>query len=183
MNVLRPSEIVDVEGDVVFEAGPIQDAPNWQDEAIEILGELDSGLTIACPRKDYAPGEFVYEAQVDWETHYLNRAARCGAIMFWLAKEADKSVWRGVIEDLGAAVSRLLFWKEHAHRRPYAQTSRFELGEWKMRHQTDGTKLVVGIERGFGNERYIRRRFGQDCPDVPILDNLPDTCEAVVEIL
>ncbi len=67
--------------------------------------------------------------------------------------------------------------------RAYAQTSRIELGEWKVRHERDRVKMAIGIERGFSGERYIRRRFGQDCPDVPILSNLTDTCKAVLELV
>jgi len=44
----------------------------------------------------------------------------------------------------------------------------FELGEHFVRFQIGGTpNLVVGIEKGFPNERYIRH------------DSLEDTCAAV----
>jgi hypothetical protein len=32
--------------------------------------------------------------------------------------------------------------------------------------------MVVGIEEGFGNERYIRRRLSQDTPGIPISNSL-----------
>lgn len=79
-----------------------------------------------------------------------------------------------------------MFWlaaqSEETPGRAYAQTSRFELGEWKVKHELSGVKLVVGVEDGIGNERYIRRRFGQDSPNVPLLGSLSDTCEATVEL-
>ncbi len=159
-SVLRPPGIPQVEGQVVFLAGPIQGAPNWQDHAIEIFDSKTSDLTIASPRKNYDPDEFVYEKQVDWETHFLRQAGRLGVVMFWLANQVEETPGRS-----------------------YAQTSRFELGEWTVRHQAKGTKLAIGIEEGFGNERYIRRRLGQDCPDLPIFDNLPDTCNATLGLL
>jgi len=117
-------------------------------------------LVIASPRRDYAPGEFVYERQVDWETHHLRRAGRLGLVMFWLASQTEETPGRA-----------------------YAQTSRLELGEMKVRHETKAERLVVGIEEGFGNERYIWRRMSQDCPHVPILNNLEDTCEATLDLL
>lgn len=80
--VLLPPEIIDVEGDVVFLGGPIQGAPDWQSEAIDIIHGMDSELVVASPRKDYPEGTFVYERQVDWETHFLERAAARGIIMF-----------------------------------------------------------------------------------------------------
>lgn len=158
--VLLPPAIVEIEGDVIFLAGPIQGAADWQTEAITVLQSLDSCLWAASPRREELDQQFLYEAQVDWETHFLRRAAQQGAVMFWLAKEF-----------------------KHFCERAYAQTSRFELGEWKVRHERDGTLLVVGIEPGFTNETYIRRRLSQDCPAMPICSSLQDTCQKTVELL
>ncbi|MBI3984308.1 hypothetical protein HY346_03340 [Candidatus Microgenomates bacterium] len=157
--MLQPPEIVEVEGPVVFLAGPIQGAPLWQPEAARLLHELVPSLTVANPRRDYPPGEFQYNQQVDWETHYLRRAGKFGVIMFWLAAQTEPTPSRA-----------------------YAQTTRFELGEWKSQHEWTSTKLVIGIEKGFGNERYIRHRMGQDCPEVPILSTLAEACEVVASI-
>jgi hypothetical protein len=82
---------------------------------------------------------FDFTRQVDWETHYLRRAATSGAILFGLAKEA-----------------------RHRCERAYAQTSCFELGEWKARHERGEASLVIGIESGFDGASYIRRRLRQD---------------------
>lgn len=148
-----------VSGPLIFLAGPIQGAPDWQSEAIRLVKAMAPDIHVASPRRKYLDREFVYEAQVDWETSYLRRAAQDGAILFWLAKEA-----------------------EHRCDRAYAQTTRFELAEWKMRHERDGTKLVVGIEDGFTNARYMRRRLSQDCPRVPIYDNLEFACGGAVRM-
>ena len=145
---------------VIFLAGPIQGTGDWQGEASAIILARRPGVLIASPRRVYVPGEFDYAKQVDWETHHLRRAARNGVILFWLAREA-----------------------ELVPARAYAQTSRFELGEWKMRHERDGVKIVIGIEPGFSGERYIRRRFAQDCPEVPMPSTLPETCEHALEAL
>lgn len=108
---------------------------------------------IASPRRKIDE-EFVYEEQVDWETFHLRRAAVNGVIMFWLARELD-----------------------HHPDRAYAQTSRFELAEWKLRHERDKVELVVGIEEGFSGARYIRRRISQDCPEVSLDMTLEETCQ------
>jgi hypothetical protein len=158
--VLKPPEIVEADGKVVFLAGPIQGAPDWQSDAIKLIHNLDSQLVVATPRKNYSQDEFIYEKQVDWETHFLNRAAKHGAVMFWLAKQTQETPGRS-----------------------YAQTSRLELGEWKVRHERDGTILVVGVEEGFGNARYIHRRLSQDCPEVPIMDSLEEVCKKTVSLL
>jgi hypothetical protein len=52
-----------------------------------------------------------------------------------------------------------------------------------MKHEYEDAKLTVGIEEGFGNARYIRRRFGQDSPDVKIADSLEAMCENAVDLL
>lgn len=164
INIVHPPEMVETKDPVIFLAGPIQDGPDWQAEAIEIFRATNTDVTIASPRKGHAEWDFVYEKQVDWETEYLRRAAKLGVMMFWLALQ----------NNLSDADERGFY-------RAYAQTSRFELGEAKMKHQLNGAKLVVGIEPGFGNDRYIRRRLSQDCPDVPILNTLGETCRVAVE--
>src|SRR5215470_516294 len=150
--VIFPPEYPAIDGSLVFLAGPIQGARDWQAEAVRLLGTHAADLHVANPRREYPPGTFEYAAQVDWETHHLRRAAERGVILFWLAGEAE------VVPG-----------------RCYAQTSRFELAEWKVRHERDGVKLVVGIEGGFSGARYVRHRFGQDCPGVPLCDSLEET--------
>lgn len=151
--VIHPPEYPVIEGPLVFLAGPIQGAPDWQAEAARLLGALAPALHVASPRRKYLPGEFDYAAQVDWETHHLRRAAAGGVILFWLARE--------VVPAPGRA---------------YAQTTRFELAEWKVRHERDGARLAVGVEAGFTGERYVRRRFAQDCPGVELCGSLEETC-------
>lgn len=155
------------EGPVIFLAGPIQGARRWQDDAIEYILENSDGINVASPRRPLdrkkRKGPFtdeMYNEQVDWETHHLQEAGKNGVVLFWLANE-----------------------KEHMCERAYAQTSRFELAEWKMKHEKDGSQLVVGIEDDFTGARYIRRRMSQDCPEVQILDNLEKTCQAAIDLI
>lgn len=158
--LLHPPEIVEIDQPVIFLAGPIQGAPDWQSEAATKIHRMDSSIVVASPRRDYPDGTFVYEKQVDWETHFLRAAGRRGVICFWLATQT--------VETPGRA---------------YAQTTRFELAEWKMRHEYDGVKITLGVEEGFGNARYIKRRISQDCPDVKIADNLDEMCQNAVELV
>lgn len=144
----------------IFLAGPIQGTWNWQKEAIKILQSSKLVFAIASPRKEYLNNTFDYNAQVDWESHYLKKAEKSGVILFWLAKE-----------------------QEHFPERAYAQTSRFELAEWKVNYQQGNIKLVLGIEEGFSGARYIRRRFEQDCPKIQIQSTLEDTCQEALNFL
>src|SRR5690606_29490452 len=113
-----------------------------------LIHDMNPNIAVTSPRKHYPEGTFVYERQVDWETHFLRRAGEQGVIAFWLAAQTEETPGRSD-----------------------AQTTRFELAEWKVRHERDGAKLALGIEEGFGNARYIRRRFSQDAPNVPITDS------------
>lgn len=155
-----PPTIQDPEGPMIFLAGPIQGALDWQSDATKVLRGLNASIHIANPRRDYLDGEFDYAAQVDWETHFLRRTSTNGVVLFWLANEHN-----------------------HIHERAYAQTTRFELAEWKVRHERDDVKLVVGIDENFSNARYIRRRFSQDCPNVPLTDTLEASCEAAFQLI
>lgn len=159
-NLYVPPDILEINSPLIFLAGPIQGAKDWQKEAIKIIHDIDPNVGIASPRRDRLAKDFIYEEQVDWETHHLRKAAENGVILFWLSKEF-----------------------EHDHDRAYAQTSRFELAEWKIRHERDGAKLIIGIEDGFTGAKYIRRRFSQDCPEVPILNSLEETCKKAVELI
>jgi hypothetical protein len=158
--ILVPPKLTDVEGPLVFLAGPIQGAPDWQTDALRWFQTQAPNLAIASPRHAYAPGEFDYIAQVEWETYYLRRAAQRGVILFWLAREVVS-----------------------VPNRCYGQTTRFELAEWKVRHERDGVPLVVGIEEGFSGARYIRHRLRQDCPAIPLVESLEQACRAAVELI
>ena len=150
----------EVEGPLVFLAGPIIDAEDWQSKAIEIIHKLRPDINIASPRRPVFDAGFVYNEQVDWETAYLNRAAKDGVILFWLSKEF-----------------------KHDPNVSYAQSTRFELAEWKVKHERDGAKIALGIEEGFTGAEYIRCRFNENCPDIAIMDSLQKTCEKAVSLL
>ncbi len=166
MKVIYPSEKAQKEDIIIFLAGPIQGARNWQKEAIKIIEKIAKEknildrITIANPRWEYLSNKVDYETQVDWETEYLNKSSKTGIILFWLEKEQD-----------------------HYCDRAYAQTTRFELAEWKVKHQLIESKVVLGINEKFTNRRYITRRFNQDCPDVNICMSLEDTCKEAIDVV
>ena len=126
-------------------------------------------LLIATPRSLIWPDpHFDFEKQTDWETKYLWQASETGAILFWLAKQIELSPI-----DEATGFNRI-----------YSQTTRFELGEWKTRTQLDkNIKMVVGIEKGFADGDYVRQRFQQDCPHIPVTDSLEETCQIAVELV
>jgi hypothetical protein len=160
--ILTPPTYRDVTGPLVFLAGPIQGAPDWQGEALAILGPVP-GLHVASPRRDL-PGkreftEGLYNEQVDWEHFHLERAGQDGVVLFWLAREVV-----------------------HHCDRAYAQTTRFELAEAVTLHRCKGTKVVVGIEEGFTGARYLRRTLTRKAPGIPVGSSLLWTCEAAIAL-
>lgn len=137
------------DGPTIFLAGPIQGAPNWQAEAMRMIA---GQANVASPRRTWSkPDQF--EEQVEWETFWLTLCAKQGIILFWLANQVT----------------------EHPER-VYAQTTRFELGEWITK--LDG-KIALGIDSEFQGARYIRHRakhFG-----TPIFDTLGKTVMHAVQ--
>ena len=153
-----------IDAPLIFLAGPITGAYDWQSQAIDIIQETAPDLYIASPRRktsfrDYPEGFRIkmFNEQVDWETYHLNQAAENGSILFWLAKEF-----------------------EHSCDSAYAQTTRWELAEWKVKHERDGARLALGIEDGFSGRRYIKRRIMQDSPGIRIHSTLEDTCNEAI---
>ena len=152
---------------VLFLAGPIQGAPNWQAEAIDHIttaaGLHRASLDIANPRRPIASmGEFtreMYVEQVRWEHHYLRIAGYRGVTLFWLAKEA-----------------------QHVEGRSYGQTTRFELGEAVTLHRLAGQLVVVGIEDGFTGASYVRLTLAEKAPNIPIVKALDAACAEAVAI-
>jgi len=146
---------------LLFLAGPIQGAPDWQSAALVRFAN-HAGLAVASPRRPaflkLLPAD--YAAQVEWEHHHLDCAAAHGVILFWLPREAI-----------------------HRCDRAYAQTTRFELGEAVTRQRWQGIKVVVGIEAGFSNERYLRQTIASKAPAIPLCDTLPQTCDAALRLL
>lgn len=156
---------------LIFLAGPIQGAPDWQKEAIKTLSNSyirSDTLHIANPRRagglDPDFNDEKYEEQVKWEKHHLRQAARQGAIIFWFAAQ-----------DLS------LQYKEG---RPYAQTSRIEFGRvmgWL--DYNPAIEVAIGIEPDYegGSERYFRGCAKEHY--LPIFDTLGVVCEEAVKEL
>lgn len=142
---------------LIFLAGPIQGTDEWQTRAAEIIHSLDSNIEIASPRRlDFKPED--YYDQVDWETYHLHAA---DGVLFWLANET-----------------------QHLCERAYAQTTRFELGEWTMRYNfMRDFELSIGADSNFTNTRYISHRLSQELPEIKIYTTLEETCEDMVKKL
>ena len=67
---------------------------------------------------------------------------------------------------------KLYHWKT----RSYAQTTRFELGEWYGKGMDN---FVVGVQPGFHGERYIKYKFEQD--DYKVETNIKDVTKNIIK--
>jgi hypothetical protein len=156
--LVAPRDVEDLDGPLIYLDGPIQGAIDWHSEAIGVLDEFAPGIHVASPRAKVWKGKF--EQQLAWEVKYLDRAAREGVILYWMAKET-----------------------QHRCNRAYAQAARFQLGEWCARSRAGLARLVVGIEKGFTGGVYLRRRLTLAYPNIPVCRSLRQTCIAAAELV
>lgn len=149
----------------IFLAGPIQGAPDWHNEFIQKLKDelknvsLNKNIIICSPKRGEIDHNFKYNEQVDWESYYLNKASKHGVVVFWLSNEQNK------IED-----------------RSYAQTTRFEIGEWWSKGRSiNNFKIVVGAEEGFKGLKYISKKFTDAYPGFKLNTNIDDMISNIIE--
>ncbi len=159
----------DNENDIaIFLAGPIQGAPNWHDEFIQKLKDklknalLNRNVLICSPKRiEVDHTNFEYNEQVDWESFYLNKASKNGVVVFWLANEKEKVTGRC-----------------------YAQTTRFEIGEWWAKGQSiKDFNIVVGSEENFDGLKYISKKFTDSYTGFRMNTNIDDMVDDIVEKL
>ncbi|MBI2626392.1 MAG: hypothetical protein HYW69_02240 [Candidatus Nealsonbacteria bacterium] len=161
--VIIAPRYVELQSPIIFLAGPIRGAADWQGQATEYIKRKKPQLNIASPRRllitqdDFPEPMFV--EQINWEHYHLRMAAESGVILFWLAKELD-----------------------HRCDRSYAQTTRFELGEAAAIHRFTGAKVVVGIENGFTGGKYIRKTLAGKYPGIPVCSSLEETCDMAIKL-
>jgi len=167
--VILPKSFVEIEGPLIFLAGPIRGAPNWQDEAIDMLLSRYNSLSIASPRRgirdEIAPyvvqnAENSFPRQRAWERHYLGYAAREGAILFWLPGEA-----------------------EHNCKKVYGAMTRLELGQWMTQYRfNQSVRFCIGSDGAFPELKTIRYDLELDAPDKDIRESLEETCDEAVRL-
>lgn len=159
---------------VLFLAGPIRNAPKWQEQAIEILLRKNPDIFVAAPLRTVSDHlkSFIeidqesyetFERQRAWEQHYLYSAARNGCIVFWLPKEDSL--------------------KEYADK-VYAHITMLELGEWIERVKQDpNIHLVVGTDGQFPEWRTIEFEIKAEIPKTIIYHSLEETIDAALNLI
>lgn len=165
--VLLPPDYQQVTGPLLFLAGPIKGAADWQSQAIAYLHEREPTLTIASPRTVRATdaysatfSEDQYIAQAEWEHRHLEQAMWHGLVLFWFAPES-----------------------QHFCDRAYAQTTRVEFGDALCRASQGQARLVVGGTPEYPGYKYARWRLQRLLPQAPFFPTLEETCLAALALL
>lgn len=130
----------------VFLAGPIQGAPEWQFE----MPEYDNVVWFS-PRRPSTldKSTFNYNEQVEWETKALLSS---NVVLFWIPKQL-----------------------ETVEGRSYAQTTRYELGEYIAR----GKKVIIGVYDEFPGRRYLEYKAANYSNVLGIYNNLNDCLDCL----
>jgi hypothetical protein len=167
--IIPKTYVLELRTPVIFLAGPVLSAPNWQDEAVKILSEHESGLIIVSPRrgirneiaKYVATGDKNYfPRQRAWERHYLDIASKIGCIMFWLPGE-----------------------QIHNCNKVYGSTTRLELGEWITNYRYDNSvRFCIGSDGNFPDLDIIEYDLSLDAYHKIISKSLEETCEEAFRI-
>lgn len=133
-----PEELPKKDNYWVFLMGPIQGAPNWQQEVFDKFPE-DIPVTFLSPRRKNNPvgsedlkqvfSDEEYRKQVEWETLGLRT---CDCILCWFPLPAEEIPGRS-----------------------YAQTTRFELGENLAR----GKRIICGYDPKIPGNRYFLNKI------------------------
>lgn len=167
--LILPNTLVEkIDCPLIFLAGPIMCAPNWQDEAVNIILKREPGFTVASPRGDIREkiakyvlsGSDAFSRQRAWELHYLHFAAKAGAIMFWLPGEA-----------------------KHSCQKVYGAMTRVEIGEWLIQYSHDNSvRFCIGTDGRFPEFSPIKHDINHYAPNKIIQETLESTCSEAIRI-
>lgn len=152
---------------LVFLAGPVQGAPDWQSLMAQEIFDARPDVAVASPRRrPEDETSFNPEEQVLWEHESLLRARRFGTIGIWWAAQdlSDASYRQG---------------------RAYAQTTRIEEGMTFGWHEfRPGFVPVIGFDseygpNGGGSESYSR--IMANILNIPVHDSIDDFTNALMK--
>jgi len=159
--ILPKTYVENIDKPLIFLAGPIRDARDWQEPTINYITSNNKDVIIANPRWDAS--EYIwnlaiggridyFKRQRAWERHYLDIAKHNGAVLFWLANA------------------------------PGLMT-RLELGQMMTRYKFDkSTKFCVGGEKEFMDIETIKYELSIYAPDKKIFETLEETCQEAIKL-
>ena len=159
---------------VLFLAGPIRNAPKWQDALIKELFPKQESIFIASPTRELSKEMMIHtepdkddyqtvKRQRAWEQYYMNQASESGCILFWLPEEASP--------------------KEHPEK-IYAHITMMELGLWIARKKLNpNLNIVIGTDKKFPEWSTIKFELDTEVPSIPISYSITETIENALELI
>jgi len=159
---------------VIFLAGPIRNAPKWQEEAVRIFLKRNESVFVASPTRELShdlmkfvekddPSKYqTFERQRAWEQNYLYAASKKGCIIFYLPKEMEE--------------------KEFPEKL-YSHITMMELGEWiARRKENEGINLVIATDGDFPEWSTIHYELKTEIPNVPVCKSLEEAIGIAINL-
>jgi len=175
--ILPNTKISNLKAPLIFLAGPIKGAGNWQNRAIEILQSLNPTTYIASPNMQVQSNhlenqarsnELNFQYQLDWERYYLKKASETGAIMFWLPTQ----------------IEAMPISKKSGFPTVYARDTRPETSGWgwKLLETNSNARVIIRGEEGFDGYDVIKRNFLAIKPNTTFHSTLEQTCQEAIKL-
>ncbi len=160
--ILPKTYIENIDRPLIFLAGPIRDARDWQETAINYIISNNKDVIIANPRWDASDRlrDMALKGKIDgyfprqrqWERHYLNVASSNGAVLFWLENAPGL-------------------------------TARLELGQLMTQYRYDSsTRFCVGADEHFSDIETIKYDLSVDAPGKIVYSTLEKTCQEAIKL-
>jgi hypothetical protein len=142
--ILIPTRYVKDTTPLIFLAGPVKNAPEWRNYAIDFIRRVDKNITIAVPAPTNDAIKYIredlskyivdenesgrYTNYRNWKEKYEDIAANNGALMFWIPREE----------------------KEYLEYEEYGLATAYEIEYWADILRVDkNLNVSVGIEGTF----------------------------------
>ena len=171
--ILLPKTSAQTNEPIIYLAGPILNAPEWQDEASLYILKKEPNIIIATPRsgiRDTIQPYIITEEQdktkfprqVAWEKEHLTIASRTGAILFWLPEQKKQL---------------------DEEEKVYGALTRVEIGQWMTEYKHDPRiHICFGTDGKFSEIDQIQWYLQQYAPDKKIHATLEETCDEAIRI-
>ncbi len=149
---------------VIFLAGPLNSAPQWQRQASCMIFNRMKKVTVCSPRMishEEQGCDYTFTRQRAWERYYMDRAAEYGTILFWMPEVDPQHDYKGLT---------------------YGATTRFELGEWMTRASLDKSiNVEIGAQEGFNTIHTIAYDMQRLLPEKVLHTSLSSLVDAAIE--
>lgn len=147
------------DGPLTMLFGPLEHAPNWQEDAIALLS-VNPALNIASPRPvELLQGETKEQIseRIRWEDRYAHAALRTGVVLFWFPRPLTPA-------------------------ESYAKEALFRLGKVFSYGTAHPLRCAIGVEPGFAGEVWIHELVKTHFASLPVFDSLEEVCNEAMRL-